>query len=67
MRLKLGSSLEDVRINLGNPSDVAHKNGQIDWTYPTDYKMTLCYVYADVIISFSEGKIVNVAFNYSPD
>ena len=64
-RLKLGSSVEDVRNNLGDPGNAANKNGQIDWTYQTDYRMTLCYIGAEVIMSFSEGKIVKVVFNYN--
>jgi hypothetical protein len=66
-RLKLGSSVEDVRNNLGNPGNATNKNGQTDWTYPTDYRMTLCYIGADVTITFSESKIVKVVFNYWPD
>ena len=58
LRLKLGSSLEEVRNNLGNPNTTVNENGQIIWSYGTDYKMTGCYVGADVTITFSEGKIV---------
>jgi hypothetical protein len=63
--LKPGSYLEDARYNLGNPGNEANKNGQIDWTYQTDCRMTLCYIGAEVVMSFSEGKIVKVVFHYN--
>ena len=63
--MKLGSYLEDARYNLDTPGNAANKNGQIDWTYQTDYRMTLCYIGAEVIMSVSEGKIVKVVFNYN--
>ena len=62
-QLHLGSTQNQVRSNLGEPSEINKLDDQTEsWVYQTDYVSSECYAEAYIVIRFSEGKIVSVQF-----
>ena len=62
-KLKLGSTEEEVRANLGEPTQTrVDSRNTTTWVYQTDYTNTDCYADAEITLAFTNGRVTRVVF-----